>query len=709
MTDDIYLDANATTQVLPVAAAAALRVMEQNFGNPSSTHYRGLQARELMSDVRGQAQRLLGSGEGRMVFVSGATEAIQTAVLSALCDIRERLQRGESVGSLLVVGATEHKAVPESIIHWNRVLGLNLDLRALPVDDRGQHDLSALAGMVNDAALVCTMAANNETGAISDLDGIARVLHGGTSVPLWLVDGVQALGKLPLALDRLRIDYAAFSGHKLYAPKGTGLLYVRAGAPFTPLMVGGGQENGNRSGTENLAGIAALGAVLQMLEVGGLFRTPAEMQHMRDRLVGSLRAAFPGVVFNTPFDRALPTTINFSVPGRTSKELLDVFDAAGIRVSSGSACSAAKALPSHVLEAMGLPAWRAASAIRMSFGPATQAAWITRACERILQCGQAITQTEPWHPPADLAIPIDLQVRQVRAEGNNSWILPDASGTHCVVIDPHPETLPALQRELGRLPHAVTAVLMTTETVRATQARQDLVQWLGHRSGIQASRRVAQVSPGDTGAPATGKDDGAAVIPIGKESLVRVVHAGTTVYLLGTPGPAGLAGDAVRLVFVATSPRADGTDNLARRLTEVAGHQTVICCANDDGAALPGTVMSLHETAPDTRAAGGTIAQQDIHQFLSDHPDARLVDLREPVELLVGGPARMHSHTADCAALSQFANHLGPWLGQREAPLVFVCRSGARSERAASWMRRMGHTSAWHLGGGLALQTAQAE
>jgi len=706
MTDDIYLDANATTQVLPVAAAAALCVMEQNYGNPSSTHYRGLQARELMSEVRGRAQRLLGSGEGRMVFVSGATEAIQTAVLSALCHIRDRLQRGEAVGKLLLVGATEHKAVPESVTHWNRVLGLNLDLRTLPVDDRGQHDLSALARMVNEAALVCTMAANNETGAISDLDGIAHVLHGGASAPLWLVDGVQALGKLPLALDRLRIDYAAFSGHKLYAPKGTGLLYVRAGAPFTPLMVGGGQEDGSRSGTENLAGIAALGAVLQMLEAGGVFRTQAEMQHMRERLVDSLRAAFPGVVFNTPFDHALATTINFSVPGRASKELLDVFDAAGIRVSAGSACSAAKALPSHVLEAMGLPAWRAASAIRMSFGPATQAAWITQACERILQCGQAITQAEPWQPPADLATPIPLQVRQVRAEGNNSWILPDTSGKHCVVMDPHPETVPALQRELERLPHAVTAVLMTTETARARQARQDLLEWLGHRRGIEASRRVAQVSPGDTGVPATENDDGAAVIPIGMESLVRVVHADTKAYLLGTPGPAG---DAVRLVFVATSPRADGTDNLARRLAEVAGCHAVICCANDDGAALPGTVGSLQATAPDARTAGGTIAQCDIHQFLSDHPDTRLVDLREPVELLVGGAARLESHTADCAALSQFANHLGPWLAKREAPLVFVCRSGARSERVASWMRRMGHPSAWHLGGGLALQTGQAQ
>lgn len=689
MREDIYLDANATTQVLPAAAAAALRVMAQTFGNPSSTHYHGLQARELMSDVRDQARRLLGAGDGRMVFVSGATEAIQTAVLSALCDIRDRRQRGEPVGRLLLYGATEHKAVPESIAHWNRVLGLDLELRALPVDEHGRHDLSALAAVVHQAALVCTMAANNETGAISDLDGIEQVLRESTCGPLWLVDGVQALGKLPLALARLRIDYAAFSGHKLYAPKGTGLLYVRPGSPFTPLVVGGGQEDGSRSGTENLPGIAALGAVLQVLEDGDLFRTPAELRQMRDQLVDSLQAAFPGVVFNTPFAHALPTTVNFSVPGHASKALLDVFDAAGIRVSAGSACSAAKAAPSHVLEAMGLPTWRAASAIRMSFGPATQSAWITLACERIRQCGQAIAHAGAPVPEPD---PTDtrVQVRQIRAEGNNSWLLPDASGLHCVVVDPHSETLAALQRALERLPHAVIAVLLTSATESARQARQTLVDWLGRRGGRAPLQQDTQV------------------LPIGTESLVRVAQGDTTAYLLGAPGTDGLVGDAVRLAFVARAPQADRADgSLMERLAAIAGVQTVVCCASDDGAALPGTVASLQAPKPPGSAAAGTIARRDIDRFLHDHPEARLIDLREPVELSVGGPARLQGRTADCAALSQFANHLGPWLARRQAPLVFVCRSGARSERAASWLRRMGHLNAWHLDGGLALQADQ--
>lgn len=385
MNSDIYLDNNATTAVLPAAVKAAVQAMTASFGNPSSTHTAGLRAKSVIDKVRASAARLIGAGEGRIVFNSGATEGIQTAVLSALCAIRQRRAEGLPTGSLLVYGATEHKAVSESLAYWNQVLELNLSLRKLPVDAEGRHDLEVLRTLVPDAAFVCTMAANNETGAISDLDGIAAVLDG-TAV-LWMVDCVQALGKLPLNLASTRIDYAPFSGHKLYAPKGVGMLYVRAGAPLTPLMIGGGQEGGLRSGTENMAGIAAFGAVLGALEENSTFRSHAELYEYRDRIVLSLCDAFPGIVFNTPLENALPTTLNFSVPDLSSGFVLDLFDAAGIQVSAGSACSASKAQLSYVLEAMGLPEWRASNAVRLSFGPATDEAMVARACERIRRCG----------------------------------------------------------------------------------------------------------------------------------------------------------------------------------------------------------------------------------------------------------------------------------------------------------------------------------
>jgi cysteine sulfinate desulfinase/cysteine desulfurase-like protein/rhodanese-related sulfurtransferase len=395
MNHEIYLDANATTPVLPAAIAAAADALGGRFGNPSSSHAAGLKAKAMLDAVRDRARRLLGAGDGRLMFTSGATEGIQTAVLSALCDIRARQLRGEAVGELLLYGATEHKAVPESLAHWNGVLGTGLALHALPVDGAGLHRLDLLRELAPRAAMLCTMAANNETGVVSDLAAIEALLGDCAPAALWMVDSVQALGKLRLDLAATRIDYAPFSGHKLYAPKGIGMLYVRAGAPYTALMMGGGQEGGQRSGTENMSGIAALGAVLTALEEGTTFASPRQLADFRDRLTDALRQALPGIVFNTPFEHALPTTLNFSVAGLAGKQLLDLFDAAGIRVSAGSACSASKAAPSYVLDAMGLPTWRSGAAVRLSFGPMADAQFIDAACARIVRCGDALRAAAP--------------------------------------------------------------------------------------------------------------------------------------------------------------------------------------------------------------------------------------------------------------------------------------------------------------------------
>ncbi len=388
MPHTLYLDANATTPVLPTAIFAATRAMAEQFGNPSSSHTHGIVAKALLDRTRATAAQILGAGDGHVVFTSGATEGIQTAVLSALRAI------GPAVAGqgprLLVYGATEHKAVPQALEHWNNVLGLGLELRALPVDTEGQHDLQTLAEWMPHTTLLCTMAANNETGVITNLTAIEDMLVQSNSPALWLVDCVQALGKMDLDLQHSRIDYAPFSGHKLYAPKGIGMLYVRRGAPFTPLMAGGGQEGGLRSGTENMPGIAALGAVLEALQQGNTFASHATLRGYRDQLEQALRSAFPAIVFNVPLAHSLPTTLNFSVPGISSKAMLDVFDAAGLRVSAGSACSAAKAAPSYVLEAMGLPAWRTTSAVRLSIGPMSSAQLVKTACASIARCGQAL-------------------------------------------------------------------------------------------------------------------------------------------------------------------------------------------------------------------------------------------------------------------------------------------------------------------------------
>lgn len=502
MTTEIYLDANATSAVLPAAIAAAAHAMEHGYGNPSSTHASGLRAKALLDGVRRRAARLLGTGEGRLMFNSGATEGIQTAVLSVLCALRERRAAGQAGPGLLLYGATEHKAVPQSLEHWNRLLGLNLELRSLPVGPDGRHDLTALRALAGDAALLCTMAANNETGVVSDLAGIEAVLKETGSRAYWMVDCVQALGKLPLNLASTRIDYAPFSGHKLYAPKGIGMLYVRAGAPFTPLIMGGGQETGQRSGTENMTGIAALGAVLQALDEGRTFRSHAELVTLHARLAASLREALPGLVFNSPLEGGLPTTLNFSVPGLASKDLLGLFDAAGMRLSSGSACSAAKAAPSYVLEAMGLPEWRSGASVRLSFGPLASEAMIDAACARIAHCGAVLREhvdADGLLSPGPLAPPDETLFPEIDGDGAELQL---EAGSLDAFLRQHPDALLVDVREAwehaaarGAGPGGRTAL-----NVPLSRLADQLPLWLAGeqvplvlfcRSGYRSGRAVA--------------------------------------------------------------------------------------------------------------------------------------------------------------------------------------------------------------------------
>ncbi|MDO8068079.1 aminotransferase class V-fold PLP-dependent enzyme [Janthinobacterium sp. SUN206] len=664
---EIYLDSNATTCVLPAAVAAARQAMEQGYGNPSSTHATGLQAKAMMDGVRQRASGLLGVGDGRLMFNSGATEGIQTAVLSALCALRERRDAGKRIGSLLLYGATEHKAVPESLAHWNRLLGLNLEVRKLPVDAQGRHDLQALDALIGDAAMLCTMAANNETGVVSDLSAIAQLLQERGADAYWMVDCVQALGKLKLNLAATRIDYAPFSGHKLYAPKGIGMLYVRAGAPFTPLMMGGGQEAGLRSGTENMAGIAALGAVLAALDDGKTFRSHADLAAFREQLVASLERAFPGIVFNMPFDLSLPTTLNFSVPGLSSKELLDLFDAARVRVSSGSACSAAKALPSYVLEAMRVPQWRASSAIRLSFGPLIDAATVTAACARIERCGEALRSS--CLLPSALAPSPQDGVIQLSVDGQCTWLLSDAASASCVVIDPVVALVPRLAAYIRCQHLALRAIVHTAAPADHGVARLALLQELA----------IEQV----------GRIDIDGELALGQQRLRRVECGENHAYLLEQ-----------RFAFIgALAPET------LRPLLDAAlvTQDTVLCSSSDDGR-LCSTVRVAGEGEASTSELQLDAAA--LPAFLRQHPDAILVDVREAYEHAACAGTVFEGCAVRSVPLSRLAGQVAEWLQQPQRPLVFFCRSGNRSARAAVCLRRLGHGAAWQLNGGMAMAEA---
>jgi cysteine sulfinate desulfinase/cysteine desulfurase-like protein/rhodanese-related sulfurtransferase len=699
MSHDIYLDANATSPVLPAAAGAALEAMRACFGNPSSSHATGLRAKAMLDDTRARARRVLGAPNGRVLFTSGATEGIQTAVLSALCALRERRAAGDKVGDLLIYGATEHKAVSESLAHWNRLLGTGLTLCALPVDGAGRHRLDLLRELAPRAAMVCTMAANNETGVISDLDGIARVLREAAPQAYWMVDCVQALGKLPLGLANTRIDYAPFSGHKLYAPKGIGMLYVRQGAPYTPLMIGGGQEAGQRSGTENMAGIAAMGAVLAALEEGGTFRTHAEMAAMRERVAAALAEAFPGIVFNMPFETSLPTTLNFAVPDMSSKELLDLFDAADVRVSAGSACSAAKAAPSYVLEAMGLPSWRTGGAVRMSFGPLATDAFILEACARIRRCGQAARRpalaSSSFHGDRGGLL-------QVSQDGRHGWILFDIEQGACVAIDPPAGMAARIASQIRRSGLRALAVLGTGFDPAGADARAVLRAALG----LDAAEPGALGWPGEGAGLGAGGlvtlADGSAVpaFAFGNEVLVRLAldDGRGAAYLLGRASEGRLEAAAVRLAF--TGEIAASGDQ-AQDLMRLVGGDTVLCHGLDAGGASCATAAGLRGAAQQLPQLQ-ELQPERLGDFLRAHDDALLVDVREAGELDAGF-VRLHGREARAVPLSRLAEHLSHLLAAPQRPLVFVCRSGNRSAKAALCLQRLGHAQAWSLAGGLAL------
>lgn len=676
---EIYLDANATTPVLAQARVAAMQAMADEFGNPSSIHSTGLKARAMMDAVRQRARQLLDAGAGRLLFVSGATEGIQTAVLSALGDLRERREKGEAIGSLLLYGATEHKAVPETLKHWNRLLGLHLQVQAIPVDRDGRHDLAWLRNHAADAGMVCVMAANNETGVISDLAGIEAALNDSGSQALWMVDGVQALGKLPLRLSQSRIDYAPFSGHKLYAPKGIGLLYVREGAPFTPLLAGGGQEDSLRSGTENMSGIAALGAVLAALDDGKSFRGHAELEGFRARLAEALLAAFPGLVFNAPLALSLPTTLNFSVPGLSSKLLLDMFDAADVRVSGGSACSAAKAQPSFVLQAMGLPDWQTASAVRMSFGPAVDEGFIDEAVVRIHACGQALRRT--CLSGADDEPLAGDGVVQLNYGGACTWLLADQASQSCVVIDPQPELAARVEQYLRCQGYRVQAVLET-------------------RAGSAWPEQGASLTLAD--------GQRADALRLGEQWLVRLPAGELQAYLVGVARDGLLAADDVKLAFcgdlLAPVPAGglDGPDPEGlRRLAAVTGQHTLLCAAHDFDNRFA-TTLAAERMAPG-RAAGVELNATQLADFLHRHPQTQVVDVREPYEQLLSQTPRLSDWALQAMPLSRLVNGLPAWLADPQRPLVFFCRSGNRSSQAVQCLRRLGHANSYTLAGGLAL------
>jgi cysteine desulfurase len=365
----IYLDYNATTPVDPRAVEAALPYLTNHFGNPSSGHAYARAPRAAIDQARHKVADLLGAMPNEIVFTGGGSEADTLAIRGAA------LAAGR--GGHVITQVTEHPAVLEA----SRSLqddGFNVT--RLPVDLYGMVDPAVLeAAMTGRTVLVSIMAANSETGTLQPLAELAAIAHSHSAV--FHTDAAQAAGKINLDLSKLDIDLLTLVGHKMYAPKGVGALYVKAGTALQSMIRGGGQERGLRAGTENVALIVALGAAAQ-IAAEELGRSTRRLAELRDLLQSELARALPGRtrLNGHPIHR-LPGTLNLSLTGANGRDLLAATPQ--IAASTGSACHEGGTTPSPVLTAMGLPDERTRSAIRFSLGRWSTADEIERAARHL--------------------------------------------------------------------------------------------------------------------------------------------------------------------------------------------------------------------------------------------------------------------------------------------------------------------------------------
>ncbi len=352
---DIYLDNNATTKVDPMAVDAMMPYFSEQFGNPSSIHKFADGVARGIKKARKQVQSLIGAEhDSEIVFTSCGSESDSTAILSAL---KAQPNRKE-----IITTAVEHPAVL-SLCDYLEKDGYTI--HRLPVDKVGRLNLEAYGSMLSDqVAIVSVMWANNETGTIFPVEKMAEMANE-TGV-MFHTDAVQAVGKIPMNLQDTKIDMLSISGHKLHAPKGIGVLYLRRGTRFRPLLRGGHQERGRRAGTENTASIVALGKACELAEEFIEYEN-TEVKAMRDKLEQGIVNAIPHSFITGDINNRLPNTTDIAFEYIEGEAILMLLNKAGIAASSGSACTSGSLEPSHVMRAMDIPYTAAHGTIRFSF------------------------------------------------------------------------------------------------------------------------------------------------------------------------------------------------------------------------------------------------------------------------------------------------------------------------------------------------------
>jgi cysteine desulfurase len=350
---EIYLDNNATTKVDERVFEEMRPYFCELYGNPSSMHFFGGQVQKKVDEARGRVAALLGAHPDEIVFTACGTESDNSAIRSALEIFPEKRH--------IITSRVEHPAV---LTQCRNLTKRGYRVTELNVDGEGRLDLKELAAAVDeDTVIVSLMYANNETGVIFPIEEAARIVK--EKGALFHTDAVQAVGKIPLNMAESSIDMLSLSGHKLHAPKGVGVLFVRRGTPFRPMLVGGHQERGRRAGTENTASIIAMGKACEVA-YQHMGEESGRVREMRDRLEKELTALIPNTRINGGGAQRLPNTLSIAMEFVEGEGILLLLSEKGICASSGSACTSGSLEPSHVLRAMGVPFTCAHGSIRFS-------------------------------------------------------------------------------------------------------------------------------------------------------------------------------------------------------------------------------------------------------------------------------------------------------------------------------------------------------
>ncbi len=379
----IYLDNNATTRVAPEVMEALVPYLGEYYGNPSSMHSFGGQVSRKLREAREQVAALLGAESDEIIFTSCGTESDSTAVMSAL-----NVNPGKRH---IVTSRVEHPAIKALC---ERLGKEGYYVTEVPVDSEGNLDMDEYRkSLTSDTALVSLMWANNETGVIFPVEEAAATAR--EKGILFHTDAVQTVGKIPVNMKENAIDMLSLSGHKLHAPKGIGVLYVRKGTPFSPFLIGGHQEKGRRGGTENTPSIIGLGKASE-LAAQNLETENTRVRHLRDKLEDALLKLVPFCRVNGNRSARLPNTTNISFEFIEGEGILLLLDQFGICASSGSACTSGSLQPSHVLRAMGVPFTMAHGSIRFSLSVYTTGEEIDAVIEKLPPIIERLRDLSPY-------------------------------------------------------------------------------------------------------------------------------------------------------------------------------------------------------------------------------------------------------------------------------------------------------------------------